>query len=55
MADHSALVTPDLIRGPSDRCGYGSRIKSGMTKIGKSVAIPNVNADIPHPLWTESH
>jgi hypothetical protein len=27
------LVTPDLIRGPDDTGGNGSRIKSGMTKI----------------------
>jgi len=26
------LVTPDLIRGPDDAGGKGSRIKSGMTK-----------------------
>src|SRR3546814_6529600 len=26
------MLTPDLIRGPWRRFGYGSRIKSGMTK-----------------------
>ena len=32
IADLPIIVTPDLIRGPRRRCGYGSRIKSGMTK-----------------------